>query len=536
MQETVLSYLEKNNQFPIIFIGAGISKRYLKNYPSWLELLEEIWLKVHIDGDFYGHLLQMKECLSSSSSFCNDDKEKKLDQLININIASEIEKDLNSAFNNGKIKISNLTTKDVFTNNLSPFKKYIADRFSKYELKEGLEDEYTQFKNMLKKSQVIMTTNYDSFIENSYNENNSNTISIFNGESGLFRPFTGYSELYKLHGSYDDINSIVITKEDYDRFDKSSVLISSKIITLLLNSPIIFLGYSLNDVNIRKIIKNFVSSLSQNEKNILEKNLIFVNWKSGENNIIERIENSSELGCRYRVIETDNYKKIYESISKIEQGLTPIEVNKYIRSIKKIIVNEGSKGNLDKVLVDRGDLDSILNEDIKDKKLVVAIGDKQYIFVIPTLATYCRDYILEKYNGDIENILRFILTHQGQLPLKKYLTEDNINNSSLTDKEKEKLNNRLKKYNDKTIAKLITECKSKNHTINCFNSFNDILELECKPYYQYRTIICNFNNLDISEIKQFLLYKINEYIVNNEDLDDSDLRKLIVLYDLKVNS
>lgn len=38
----ILDELVKKNEFPIIFIGSGISKRYLKNYPSWLELLEKI--------------------------------------------------------------------------------------------------------------------------------------------------------------------------------------------------------------------------------------------------------------------------------------------------------------------------------------------------------------------------------------------------------------------------------------------------------------------------------------------------------------
>ena len=42
----ILDELVKKNEFPIIFIGSGISKRYLKNYPSWLELLEKIWKEI----------------------------------------------------------------------------------------------------------------------------------------------------------------------------------------------------------------------------------------------------------------------------------------------------------------------------------------------------------------------------------------------------------------------------------------------------------------------------------------------------------
>ena len=52
---TVLEELIKNNEFPIIFIGAGISKRYLENYPGWLDLLEETWKEVE-EKDFYSEL------------------------------------------------------------------------------------------------------------------------------------------------------------------------------------------------------------------------------------------------------------------------------------------------------------------------------------------------------------------------------------------------------------------------------------------------------------------------------------------------
>ncbi|VDZ04807.1 Uncharacterised protein [Escherichia coli] len=37
---------KKNFEFknyPIVFIGSGISKRYLENYPTWEELLNEYW-------------------------------------------------------------------------------------------------------------------------------------------------------------------------------------------------------------------------------------------------------------------------------------------------------------------------------------------------------------------------------------------------------------------------------------------------------------------------------------------------------------
>ena len=38
-----LESLKVNNQYPIIFIGSGMTKRYFSNAPSWDELLEMLW-------------------------------------------------------------------------------------------------------------------------------------------------------------------------------------------------------------------------------------------------------------------------------------------------------------------------------------------------------------------------------------------------------------------------------------------------------------------------------------------------------------
>lgn len=41
--ETIIDKLIKENEFPVVFIGAGISKRFLVDFPDWTSLLEEFW-------------------------------------------------------------------------------------------------------------------------------------------------------------------------------------------------------------------------------------------------------------------------------------------------------------------------------------------------------------------------------------------------------------------------------------------------------------------------------------------------------------
>ncbi|MDY4307188.1 hypothetical protein SNF32_06930 [Enterococcus mundtii] len=62
---TIFDELVQNNTYPIVFIGSGISKRYLKNFPSWLELLEQFWQEIEEEDDFYSYLTEIRESLPS---------------------------------------------------------------------------------------------------------------------------------------------------------------------------------------------------------------------------------------------------------------------------------------------------------------------------------------------------------------------------------------------------------------------------------------------------------------------------------------
>src|SRR5699024_2163769 len=98
---------------------------------------------------------------------------------------------------------------------------------------------------------------------------------------------------------------------------------------MMLHSPIIFLGYSLTDVNVRKIIKDFTKSLSSNELNILERKLVLVEWEKDQQELVEEVVNDKDLGCMLRVIKTDNFKAHFDKISTINKCDDPTEVIKY---------------------------------------------------------------------------------------------------------------------------------------------------------------------------------------------------------------
>ncbi|EGP5417055.1 hypothetical protein D3I17_14630, partial [Enterococcus faecium] len=50
----------QSNRYPIVFIGSGISKRYLKDFPNWNDLLKEYWAKIKEPTNFYNYMRTLK--------------------------------------------------------------------------------------------------------------------------------------------------------------------------------------------------------------------------------------------------------------------------------------------------------------------------------------------------------------------------------------------------------------------------------------------------------------------------------------------
>lgn len=88
-----LEKLVEQNRLPILFIGSGLSKRYLYKYPNWDELLEMAFKKYNSD---LFQLQKHKDSLSRAGASAFE---------VNIKLASTIENEFNAAFYDRKIKI-----------------------------------------------------------------------------------------------------------------------------------------------------------------------------------------------------------------------------------------------------------------------------------------------------------------------------------------------------------------------------------------------------------------------------------------------
>ena len=133
-------FISEFKNHPVLFVGTGLSLRYLKHSYTWDGLLEHISYELTENDEYY---LNLKSKHSDNDSFRYDE------------IASELEKEFNKMLEkerNGKFKDIN----DLFFENMkkgkniSRFKLYIAALFKNICINEDKTDELNALKKVRK--------------------------------------------------------------------------------------------------------------------------------------------------------------------------------------------------------------------------------------------------------------------------------------------------------------------------------------------------------------------------------------------------
>ena len=365
----VLERIVEAKRLPILFIGSGISKRYLYRYPNWGELLETSYKKCNPDPfQFQKH----KEALlrQDLSEF-----------EVNIQLANIIETEFNAAFFDRKITlhIGDKRNPKWVRRGISPYKMYLSDFFKRMRLLQDDDRlaELEKFKLLKSRISAVLTTNYDLFLEQYVFPDD---YTVFVHQEDLFGADSyNIAEIYKIHGSASDANSIVITKRDYDRFNETRKLIIAKMLTLFAEAPIIFMGYSFTDENIRSIIVDFLSCLSKAQLENISEHFVFISHKKGEQELVEvkrTIFTETKMEIPITEIQTDNFGLVYDTLNRITPGISPVRVRETKRVIKSIVDTSISSDKAESIIVGLDDLDNL---DLSGKPLAIAIGYRDSI-------------------------------------------------------------------------------------------------------------------------------------------------------------
>lgn len=206
-----LSSLKKayDDEKLMLFLGAGVST--VLNLPNWSELISIIAEECDYEPTVFKTLADNNALLLSEFYYITNSK-----------------------------RFGNLRTKLD--------QKWHAPQFMEH-LK------HSEFHRKLaeKNFQLIYTTNYDQWIEKSFDLYSKPYIKISN-ISHISNAKKNIPQIVKFHGDFSDDESIILNESSYFRRMKFEDPLDIKFKADLLSHSVLFMGYSLNDMNIRRVL------------------------------------------------------------------------------------------------------------------------------------------------------------------------------------------------------------------------------------------------------------------------------------------
>ncbi len=358
------------------------------------------------------------------------------------------------------------------------------------------------------KPKHIITTNYDRLIEKTNHSNRLIYKNIYRDEDLLDMYSNNY--IIKMHGDIKDLKNIVLKENDYLSYSQNHILMETKIKSLLLDHTFIFVGYSLNDYNLKLIMKwrdiiadqynksdkkckSFIIDPSKHEKyekNYYENNSVYV--IDSEDLTSEIISNNSsdiklgEFGKKvYSILNMINNSD--SVISKINSNSNSFNKRDYLYD--KLQVFKGRN----KIAI--SELDNIIGiltlGEVLEYTLVIRDKEKYNIFI---------DIIdgVNKKSKYIKNVLHKtgileIILHNSE---KIYIIKEELNSNTLLELEVQNDFSTIRQNIDK-----MSDSMEKAYYLNILNKYDG----------KSRGVLLNLNKkyLIDEDIFKLLQLKIN---------------------------
>ncbi len=227
---------------PILFIGSGLSRRYFSG-PSWDELLKFLADECPLIEKEFAYYKQTVADLTEIGEIFAQSY-------------------LNWAWGAGKDQFP----PDLFHPD-APKEIFIKHKVAAY-LKSKLPDSLDAVTDKALRQEIdllqkirphaVITTNYDQLLEIIFPE-----YTPIIGQQIISGSTISFGEIFKIHGCVSDPTSLVLTRSDYEHFSKKKKYLSAKLLTYFSEHPLIFVGYSASDPNIKAILSDIDEALPQ---------------------------------------------------------------------------------------------------------------------------------------------------------------------------------------------------------------------------------------------------------------------------------
>lgn len=319
LKDELNKHFKKFEASPMLFIGSGMSRRYLA-VESWELLLQKfchligenpLRLRTNSSGDLpkYAQLL--------AEAYC----EKWWELPSSEHTAREFQDDLINDSSILKIEIS----------------KYLRSAH------ENTSEDLSHELEVLKRANIdgVITTNWDCLIEQLFPK-----FTSFIGQDGLIAGRShGIAEIYKIHGCSTQPNSLILTSTDYQEYRRKNPYLSSKLLTIFIERPVIFLGYSLTDPHIAEILEDIISCFPEKSLEFLRDKLIFVDWRQ-EVDSPTITDSVIHKKIPVKLITTSSFVEIFEVLAETKKRI-PAHIFRTIKDeLYELVITDDPKGQL----------------------------------------------------------------------------------------------------------------------------------------------------------------------------------------------
>lgn len=520
-------------QLPYLFVGSGFTKRYCPDSPNWDELLRNARNVVHPDSDDAEFLMLKRRIENKIKESISYDSDQDYIYYVNPMLASDIEKDFNDKFYNeisfSKQVFSEESILDILKNGYNPFKFFIAESIKHIQYDETVHPEEILSINMnYEKIAGVITTNYDCLLEEIFDN-----FEVSVGQDNLLLSNTfNLFQIFKIHGSCNEPDSIVLTKKDYDYFENKLKYLSAKLLTIFVENPVIFIGYSISDLNIRNILREIADCLNKEQLKALADNLIFITRSKNGKNLIRRRDiefNNKRIEMTEFVLS--DYTVLYDSLSEIKSSI-PVKVTRMLQNMISDYVYSNKATN--KIMF--GDINS---PNIDDSQVAIYIGKTadvtEFGFKAYTIEEILEDVLRDNNPQMLDSRLityTFPLVRRSAgstlLPVYKYLKHLNV----LIDEIPQNFHI-IRSLDDECIALNTNDRKYiKPFKDYEFTSIADIEFTYTGHLYRQTSFIKYFiHQVDVDELREYLNKHFDDVFFGNKNKYKSVFKKLIAIYD-----
>ncbi len=508
--EDLAEHFQKFSSAPFLFVGAGVSRRYL-NLDDWSGLLARVAALTDKPYEYY--------LTKASGDFAQ--------------MATEIAYELfDTWWADDRFSDNREKYKDLLATRQSPLKAevcaYVDASMDNLPTDGDLADELALFRKLV--IDGVITTNYDPLLEHLFPE-----FKVFVGQEELLAGKSyAIGEIYEIHGSSAAPDSLVLTSSDYDDFDERNAYLAAKLMTVFVEHPVVFLGYSMGDRNVQAILREIVSCLKTQERiEELADRLVFVEWNPDAKaaTMSQTVLPISENQIPVLRVEVPDFLELFSVLGGIQRSFPAKLLRQLKEHVYELVATDDPQGRLYVQNLEPG-------MDPRDVDVVFGVG------AIASVTAYTglhREELIDDVLADGDSSSKFdplrvvkealpeILTRAGNVPIFKYLSEAKL----LDD------NGQLQNP-DSVDAKILNHIESRDERISVFKQDRARIAkklkktptlaelLEAKPSNPLFEILgLDPDKIDLEELRTWL---VDNRLVQ-EDTYFSQWVKLVCFYD-----